>query len=317
MIEHRMVVEADLAGDFQRLRLRLDTLELDAVLGLHDLHALQFAEEVEMPPGAAELAVGHRLQADRLLLRHHVADRPVLDLAELGRTDLPFGTRDPRLLQGGRTQQAADLIGAIGRSARHAGSVPVDAFSTRLPRQIRSAHHGAARRITQVCNGAAPRNLSAFPRQSTQSPQIRGAALFRGRAAQLPSRTSTRSPRNPVLVRVSTSASSLASNSSAPTENTMSSLVTSLTTKRFHSKGRVGSMLAWARRASTRSTKSLPRQSPSSCAAASEKGEAAARRVESPRRGYTARRAARVCISASSGARGEPNVILPTSFVHS
>ena len=104
------------------------------MLGLHDFHALQLSEEVEVPPSAAELTVGYRLQADRLLLRHHVADCPILDITELGRTDPPLGTRDPRLLQGGRTQQAADLIGPIGRSARHARIVPVDAFFRRVCR---------------------------------------------------------------------------------------------------------------------------------------------------------------------------------------
>ena len=61
MLEHRMAVEADLSRDFQRLCLGLHALELDAVLGLHDFDALQRAEEVEMPPGAAEFAVGDGL----------------------------------------------------------------------------------------------------------------------------------------------------------------------------------------------------------------------------------------------------------------
>ena len=87
MVEHRVAVEADLARDFQRLRLGLHALELDAVLGLDDLDAFKPAEEVEVPPGAAELAVGDRLQADRLLLLHDVADRLVLDGAKLGRAD--------------------------------------------------------------------------------------------------------------------------------------------------------------------------------------------------------------------------------------
>ena len=69
MLQHRMVGEAELAGDADALRLGLDALELDAVIELVDLDIVEHAEEVEMPPGAAELAVARELEPDLLLLR--------------------------------------------------------------------------------------------------------------------------------------------------------------------------------------------------------------------------------------------------------
>ena len=77
-----------------------------------------------MPPGAAELAVGHGLQPDRLLLLHHVADQPVLDGAQLVGADPAFGARGTRLLQLSRTEQAPDLVGAIGRSRSPSSFLP-------------------------------------------------------------------------------------------------------------------------------------------------------------------------------------------------
>ena len=66
MGEHRMVGEADLVDDPDALGLGLHALELDAVVELIELDAVEHAEEIEMPPCAAELAVGRELEADRL-----------------------------------------------------------------------------------------------------------------------------------------------------------------------------------------------------------------------------------------------------------
>ena len=65
MLEHRVVVgEAELAGDGGDLRLGLDAVELDAAaFPLDHVEAVEHAHEIEMPPCAAELAVGHGLQA--------------------------------------------------------------------------------------------------------------------------------------------------------------------------------------------------------------------------------------------------------------
>ena len=85
MLQHRMVGEADLAVDAQALRLGLHALELDAVVELVELDAVEHAEEIEVPPGAAEFAVGRELEADLLLLLDDLLDLAVLDLLELGR----------------------------------------------------------------------------------------------------------------------------------------------------------------------------------------------------------------------------------------
>jgi hypothetical protein len=60
MLEHRMIGEADLAGDVDRPRLGQDALELNALAG-DDLDAVEPAEEIVVPPRAAELAVGGKL----------------------------------------------------------------------------------------------------------------------------------------------------------------------------------------------------------------------------------------------------------------
>ena len=99
MLQHRMAVEADLAGNAERLRFRLNALKLDAVVGLHHLDAVQPSEEIEVPPGAAELPVGDSLQPHLFLFAHHVADRVVFDLSQLGIPDSPFRPRGPGLLQ--------------------------------------------------------------------------------------------------------------------------------------------------------------------------------------------------------------------------
>ena len=79
----------------------------------YHLDAVEALVEIELPPGAAELAVGRELEADLLLLLDDLLDLAVLDLAErLGALISPFGVLGARLLQRRRAQQAADVIGA-------------------------------------------------------------------------------------------------------------------------------------------------------------------------------------------------------------
>jgi hypothetical protein len=68
VLDHRMVRRAELARDLHALVAGGDGGKGDA--GIHDilLDAIEPPEEVEVPPGAAELAVGDGLQADLLLL---------------------------------------------------------------------------------------------------------------------------------------------------------------------------------------------------------------------------------------------------------
>src|SRR6516164_1093181 len=79
------------------------------------LNAVEAPKKVEVPPGAAELAVGNRLQADLFLFPDDRANLTVFDLLEFGCTDVVVGAALARLFQGGRAQQAADMIGAERR----------------------------------------------------------------------------------------------------------------------------------------------------------------------------------------------------------
>ena len=83
MLDHRVVGEADLAGDLDALHLGLHALELDAVVEFVELDAVEHAEEIEMPPGAAEFAVGDELEPDLFLLLDDLLDLAVLDFLQL------------------------------------------------------------------------------------------------------------------------------------------------------------------------------------------------------------------------------------------
>src|SRR5450830_434617 len=98
MLQHWMIGETDLAGHLDALHLGLHALELDAVVELVELDAVEQAEEIEMPPGTAELAVGGELKPDLLLLLDDLLDLAVLDRLELGRVDLALLALRARLL---------------------------------------------------------------------------------------------------------------------------------------------------------------------------------------------------------------------------
>src|SRR5712691_2037822 len=110
-----MVGEADLALDAQALRLGLHAVELDAGVGLVEVDAVEHPKEIEVPPGAAELAVGRKLEADLLLLLDDLLDFPVFDRLELGRRDGALFVLGAGLLERRGAQEAADMIGAVGR----------------------------------------------------------------------------------------------------------------------------------------------------------------------------------------------------------
>jgi hypothetical protein len=117
-----MLPEPHLAVDVQALRPGLDPVELDGLLAAHQLHAFQRRQEVEVPPGAAELAVGHGLQPGLFLPRDHVADAAVLHLLQVGGADPLLGELRASLLQCGWTQQAPHFIGTEWRMAGHGGT---------------------------------------------------------------------------------------------------------------------------------------------------------------------------------------------------
>src|SRR5262249_43267114 len=112
---HRMVGKADLAHDAQPLRLGLHTAELDALLGLVNLDAVEHAEKIEVPPGAAELAVARPPKAELFLLLDALLDLPVLDRLELGGADGALFALGARFLERRRAQEAADMVGTERR----------------------------------------------------------------------------------------------------------------------------------------------------------------------------------------------------------
>ena len=111
MLDLRMAREVDLAGNPERFRLGVDAVEFDRRRA-DLLDALQAPEEIEMPPRAAKLAVGRELESDRLLSLDGALNLAVLDRLERRGVDLALGEFDARLLQRGRAQQAADMVGA-------------------------------------------------------------------------------------------------------------------------------------------------------------------------------------------------------------
>ena len=72
-------------------------------------------EKIEMPPGAAKLAIGDRLQADIFLLLDDTLDLAVLDFLELRGRNFAFGALLACFFQRCRTQQATDMVGAKRR----------------------------------------------------------------------------------------------------------------------------------------------------------------------------------------------------------
>src|SRR6185503_11762089 len=90
-------------------------LELHPVVGVAfalELDAVEAGDEVDVPPVAAELAVGDRGQAKVLLQLHHLADQPVLGLRELRRRGFAEADLLAQLVQLVRPEQAADVLGA-------------------------------------------------------------------------------------------------------------------------------------------------------------------------------------------------------------
>ncbi len=121
MLDHRVrAVGAERAYHPQHHRLGLRALELDLALAQIGFDAVELAEEVVVPEGAAELAVGDRPQADVFLLPDDFFDLAVFDCLQVIRADLAALVLRPRLLKDGGPQQAADVISAERRvGARH------------------------------------------------------------------------------------------------------------------------------------------------------------------------------------------------------
>ncbi len=115
MLDEGMRLVVHLAGDAHAARLGLDAGELDAVVRRVALDPAEAFEKIEMPPGAAVLAVGRQLQTDLLLLGDDLLDLGVFDRLELRRGDLAFLALGARVLQRRGTQDAAHVVGAKRR----------------------------------------------------------------------------------------------------------------------------------------------------------------------------------------------------------
>jgi hypothetical protein len=115
VLQHRVVAEAELAHDADAARLGLHALELDAVVELVDLNTLELPIEIEVPPRAAVFAVGRELQAHLLLLLDQLRNFLILDLLQVGGADLPLLALLAGFLDRRGAQEAADMVGAIGR----------------------------------------------------------------------------------------------------------------------------------------------------------------------------------------------------------
>ena len=110
---------ANLADDDRDRRALALTGEVGRALPLGETDAFEPVEEVEVPPIAAELAIGDRPQADALLVADELGDALVFDR---GQRLLRGVTVSPRLAGGGEAlgaEQAADVVG-VKRELRHA-----------------------------------------------------------------------------------------------------------------------------------------------------------------------------------------------------
>jgi hypothetical protein len=120
---------ADLAVDLQGRR-----GEVDPALSVAEVHhevvagaadPVQRVDEVHVPRGAAELAVGGGLQPDVLLHPDDVADRVVLGRAQLRVVDAPIGVVGAGAQQPLWAEQAPDVVGAERRLGTRCGHLDV------------------------------------------------------------------------------------------------------------------------------------------------------------------------------------------------
>ena len=114
--EERVVAKADLSAEDQLRALGLGTLELDRPgFGVDVLDVFQPLEEVEVPHGAAELAIGDGLKPSLLFLLDQIGDGRVFGGGQLLGRDGAGGEVGTRLLERFGAQEAADDVVCVGR----------------------------------------------------------------------------------------------------------------------------------------------------------------------------------------------------------
>jgi len=119
VLQHRVVGKPYRAGYGHVVSARLNVGKLNTGFALNEFHAIETRQKIEMPPFAPELAVGHRLQAEPLLLLYGLADALIFDFLKSPGIDFAFAKIATRILERRRPQQAADLIGSVGCSFCH------------------------------------------------------------------------------------------------------------------------------------------------------------------------------------------------------
>ena len=82
VLEHRMAAEIDFVDDARAFRPRGHAGERDPGVHRVALDAGEAPQKIEVPPRAAELAVGDRVEADLFLLLDDLLDLAVLDRLE-------------------------------------------------------------------------------------------------------------------------------------------------------------------------------------------------------------------------------------------
>src|SRR5262249_37428082 len=132
----------------------------------------------EVPPRAAEFAVGDRLKADILLLLDDALDLAVLDLLQRLLAQLALSMLGPRVVDRLRTKQAADMVGAERRLISFHVFTPGIRKSVSGPR--------LRRRSPQSC-GASP---TALPRRGHCPPRSRQSRTAATGRADRAARTS-------------------------------------------------------------------------------------------------------------------------------
>src|SRR5262249_9463144 len=115
MLDHGMAGKPELAGDAHALVAGLDPGERHASVHHMAFDPVETPEEIEVPPGAAELAVGDGLKPPLLLPRDGALVPACLDRLGVRGGELALRALRPRRLQRRWPQQAAYVIGAERR----------------------------------------------------------------------------------------------------------------------------------------------------------------------------------------------------------
>jgi hypothetical protein len=126
MLDHGMAGVAELAFHARALGPRLRRGEGDALAHVVALDAVESPEEVEVPPRAAELAVGDGVKSDFFLLFDDALDFAILDRLQRLAGYGAAGALRARFMNGRRPEQAADVVGAERRLCAVHGDSLID-----------------------------------------------------------------------------------------------------------------------------------------------------------------------------------------------